>query len=127
MMHNPTPCTLHAQVRMQQRAIPPQVISWLFDFGTRQRAVGQAAIVYFDKAARRRLAQEIGHLTASYLSPLLNAYLIEGSNGDVITTGWRTARVKREPLHLEESTATHFRKVVNAAHTAYTSTKLVKV
>lgn len=96
MKHNPTPCTLHAQVRMQQRAIPPQVVSWLFDFGSRQRAAGQAAIVYFDKAARRRLAQEIGHITASHVSPLLNTYLIESCDGDVITTGWRTTRVKRD-------------------------------
>lgn len=84
---------------MQQRAIPPLIVSWLLDYGSRQPAAGHAALVFFDKAARRRLTAEIGPVTASHLAPLLNAYLVEGSDGRVVTTGWRTTRVLRDLAH----------------------------
>ena len=97
MNSTPPLSTRHALVRMQQRAIPAQMVTWLLDYGSRQPAPGQAALVFFDKAARRRLTQVIGNVTANHLAPLLNAYLIEGSDGRVVTTGWRTARVLRDP------------------------------
>jgi hypothetical protein len=95
----PDKSTRHAKVRMQQRAIPPLIVRWLLDYGSRQPATGHAALVFFDKAARRRLTEEIGAVTASHLAPLLNAYLVEGPDGRVVTSGWRTTRVLRELAH----------------------------
>ena len=52
--------TNHARVRLQQRGIPPAALEVLLDFG-RVRHVHDRGreIVFFDKAARARLFQEL--------------------------------------------------------------------
>jgi hypothetical protein len=72
------------------------VESLVFDFGTRVRANG-ADIVFLDKSARKRIRREVGgdrcmRVLENYLK---NAYLVVADNGHIITTGWRTRRVRR--------------------------------
>lgn len=86
----------HASTRMQQRAVPPLVVQWLAQFGARQRARDSAELVYFDKAARRRLIQAFGEVVVRRLGPLLDAYLVQADDGDVVTVGWRIERVRRD-------------------------------
>ena len=47
--------TAHANVRSQQRGIPPIVVDLLFQFGHRQHDHAGAEIVYFDRRSRKRL------------------------------------------------------------------------
>ena len=88
--------TFHGAGRHQNRSTLPMVKSLVFDFGTRVRAKG-ADIVFLDRAARKRIRREVGgdrgmRVLENYLK---NAYLVVADNGRIITTGWRTRRVRR--------------------------------
>ena len=50
----------HARVRMQQRGINECVLERLIEFGEARHDHRGAEIVFFDKAARRRLAARLG-------------------------------------------------------------------
>lgn len=93
---NVLPLSHHATVRLQQRSIPPLIADLLDLYGARQSAGHGAEIVYIDKAARRRMCQDLGTVAVSTLQPLLSAYLIESSSGYIITAGWRRTRVHRD-------------------------------
>jgi len=70
-------------------------MSLLLDYGTRMHR-GGAEVISMDKAGRRRLEQDCGgprNLAA--LQPMLNAYLIVGADGTIVTTARRTRRLKR--------------------------------
>ena len=88
--------TNHARVRMQQRGIPAAALEVLLDFG-RVRHVHDRGreIIFFDKAARTRLFQELP-TAAKQATRLTRAYAILGSDGDVITVGHRYRRVPRD-------------------------------
>lgn len=47
--------TGHAQSRAQQRALPPLLLNWLRDYGHERYDGRGATVLFFDKAARRRL------------------------------------------------------------------------
>lgn len=85
----------HAQRRMQQRAIPPCLIDWLFDYGTSAHDHHGAQIRYFDRAAKRRLADVLPAQQLAQFDQKLNAYLVESTDGTVITMGYRNKRVRR--------------------------------
>ena len=86
--------TKHANERMQQRSIPPLIIEWLNEYGTRQHDHHGAIIHYFDKRSRRRLAKNVGSDVTRRLSDLLNAYMVKRDN-DIITVGYRYKRINR--------------------------------
>lgn len=88
--------TRHATVRLQQRSIPLLVADLLDRYGARQSAGPGAEIVYMDKAARRRIREDLGIAAVAALQPLLCAYLIESEGGHVITAGWRQGRIQRD-------------------------------
>lgn len=83
----------HAQTRCQQRGIPPLIREWLQLYGAEVQTHG-ATKRYFDRAARKRLAAEVGHQVVDRLGPLLNTYLVETTDV-VVTAGVRTKRLKR--------------------------------
>ena len=87
--------TRHATARAQQRGLPPLIVDWLETYGARARDRGGAEIVYFDKASRRNLEREVGSQVVERLRSLLDAYLVQGDDGTVITLGWRFKRVPR--------------------------------
>lgn len=87
--------TTHAQQRLQQRAIPELAVEMFERFASIMRHRG-ADILFFDKAARRRLDRAFGGQRASrILEPWLNSYVcVQG--GTVITVARRTRRLKRD-------------------------------
>ena len=83
----------HAQVRCQQRGVPPLIRQWLLDYGAEVRSHG-ATKRYFDKAARRKLAVDVGSEVIDRMGDLLNLYLVEGERV-IVTAGVRTRRIKQ--------------------------------
>lgn len=87
--------TIHAQQRLQQRAIPPFVVDLLEAFGSERRC-GGAERLFFDKAARRRLTQALGGRRGLRLiEPWLNVYAVVGDNGRLVTAARQTRRSLR--------------------------------
>ena len=80
--------TEHARARMRQRAIPPVVVEALLDFGCEEHDHHGGTILYFNKAARRRLERE-------RLDRALDAYAVVATTGEVITVGHRDRRIPR--------------------------------
>ncbi len=87
--------TRHALIRMQQRGIRAEVVEDLLDFGRTTHDHRGAQIVFFDRAARRRLARERGDEVLRRLGKRLRAYLVVDTDGDVLTVGHRTRRIRR--------------------------------
>lgn len=87
--------TKHAQVRAQQRAIPPLVDRLLDEFGDEEHDGRGAIRVYFSQASRRRMERALGHQAAGLFDRFLSAYRVESTDGQVITRGWRTGRLRR--------------------------------
>jgi len=86
--------TQHAKTRMQQRGIPHSALECLLDYGRIQYDHRGAAIVFLDKAARRRLARDLKN------RPLprdkhLDAYAVIATDGTVKTVGHRYKRIPR--------------------------------
>ena len=86
--------THHAEIRAQQRCIPPLIVDWLMEFGAREHDKHGAEVVFFDKRSKRMLAKEVGKPIVDKLSCLMKAYLVT-CDGTVITTGYRHKRITR--------------------------------
>lgn len=84
--------TEHARARMQQRAIPPAVVEALLAYGREEHDHRGATIVFFNKAARRRLERE---RLDRILDRHLDAYAVVAETGEVITVGHRDKRIHR--------------------------------
>ncbi len=91
-----TGLTRHARVRMQQRGIGADVLEDLLAYGRAMHDHHGAEIVFFDRAARRRLAEEQGEETIRRLGKRLSAYAIIGADGKVRTVGHRIRRIQRQ-------------------------------
>lgn len=87
--------TDHAQVRAQQRGVPPLILEWLMTYGSTQADQRGGEIRYFDHAARRRLSRAVGHKVVDLLGQLLDMYAVMSNDGAVITTGHRFKRICR--------------------------------
>ena len=87
--------TKHATERMQQRGIPPLIMSACINYGNLQHAGRGAIIYYLDKRAKRRLEREWGRSVTRRLSKFLDGtYVVVGSDGAIITTGKRFKRIR---------------------------------
>jgi hypothetical protein len=86
--------TKHAADRQRQRAIPPLVIDWLEQFGAVEHQAC-AELLYFDRRALKRLSSYTGGLSDQF-EVLRNAYLVRGTNGHIMTVGYRTRRINRK-------------------------------
>ena len=84
----------HASTRSRQRAIPPLVLQWLEDFGSETYDGNGAVILCFDKRAKRRLESAMGKMPVQRMKEWLSAYAIVALDGTMITTGYRSKRVK---------------------------------
>lgn len=83
----------HARVRMQQRGIPPTVVMCLLDYGKVEYDHRGGAIVYLNKAARRRFVREQGNEPLKALGKHLDAYVVVARDGTVMTVGHRYRRI----------------------------------
>jgi hypothetical protein len=86
--------TRHARVRAQQRCIPPLAVDLLLQFGATEIAPGGVRKLFFDKAARRRVAAYAGPL-ARVLQEHLDVYAVIGDDERIVTLGHRLERIKR--------------------------------
>ncbi len=87
--------TRHANERHQGRATLPLWESLILDHGTRVRSHG-ADVVILDKAARRAISREVGgDRGMRVFDRYLNSYLVVADDGRIVTTGFRTSRVRR--------------------------------
>ncbi|GJE53065.1 hypothetical protein GOFOIKOB_6141 [Methylobacterium tardum] len=88
--------TIHAQERLQQRAIPPLVIELLEEFGSIERC-GHAERLIWDKAARRRLARHLGgERGLRMVEPWLHVYAVRSDDGHLVTAAHRRQRHRRQ-------------------------------
>ena len=84
----------HAQIRMQQRAITADMLESLLDFG-QVRFNGQGTeILTFPKKVVKHFKKELNHKVFMKIERHLNLYAIMSSDGELITTGYRTKRLK---------------------------------
>ena len=79
---------------MQQRGIRAEALEALLDFGRTAHVDRGREIVFFDKAARARLARH-NPFVAKEAERLRRTYAILGSDGTVITVGHRYRRIPR--------------------------------
>ena len=84
----------HCLQRNQQRCIPPVVHYWLSEFGE-EKYDGHGAIkVYFSSKSIKVMERSLGRHFVRENKKYLNAYRVEGTDGSVITSGWREKRIK---------------------------------
>lgn len=85
--------TRHAQARMQQRAIRSEALERLLEFGREAFDHRGAVVLYFDKAARRRLLRS--GAGAKELERLAGCYAVVSHDGDVLTVGHLRRKINR--------------------------------
>ncbi len=84
----------HAQIRMQQRAITADMLESLLDFGQVKFNGQGTEILTFPKKVVKHLKKELNHKVFMKIERHLNLYAILSSGGELITTGYRTKRLK---------------------------------
>lgn len=84
----------HAQIRMQQRAITADMLESLLDFGQVKFNGQGTEILTFPKKVVKNLKKELNHKVFMKIERHLNLYAIMSSDGELITTGYRTKRLK---------------------------------
>ena len=87
--------TRHAQARLQQRGIPPDVVENLLDFGHEAHDHHGSRIVFFDHRARQQLLRQVGPESYKRIESHLDAYAVIADSGRIITVGHRTRRINR--------------------------------
>ncbi len=85
----------HARQRMQQRGIPRQAIDYVLAYGRVSHDHRGACVVWLDKRCKARLGREEGLHVVRKLDKHLNAYVVTGLDGTVLTVGHRYRRIWR--------------------------------
>lgn len=79
----------HANIRAQQRCIPPLIVDWLLTHGHRTSSHGAVRLV-FDKRSRKSIAKEVGTVVIHQLSKFLNVEaIVDPATDVVITVQWK--------------------------------------
>lgn len=89
----PVPMTDHARTRLQQRAIPTEVLDYLLDYGHWEHDHRGADIVWFDQHARALLKHQLPSRHYRALEAKLRAYAVIDSDGAIVTVGYRHRRI----------------------------------
>lgn len=85
----------HAEVRAQQRCIPPMIDHLLDLYGQEQHDGHGAIILYLNKTSIRDMERDLGRRPVSRLSEWFDAYKVKSTDGRTITVGHRGAVVAR--------------------------------
>jgi hypothetical protein len=80
---------------MQQRGVTPGLLDLLDAYGATQYDHRGAAVRYFNKAARRRLRNEIDPAVYRAMEAKLNVYAVVARDGCLVTVGHRNHRINR--------------------------------
>ena len=86
--------TQHAKIRMQQRAISQEMLDTLLTFGKTRFNGNGTEIVTFPKSAIRRLKDSLPKDMYLTIERHLDLYTVISRNGDLVTTGYRTRKLK---------------------------------
>jgi hypothetical protein len=82
--------TNHANVRSQQRGIPPLVSEWLLDFGDEVYDGHGGVVRYFTSKSVRKVEKAVGREPVRRMSEFMRCYLVQSSyDGTVLTVGKR--------------------------------------
>ena len=88
--------TQHAQIRMQQRGIPPLIDQWLSEFGEEQYDGHGGVRRYFSRKSIRTMERVLGREPVRRMAEYLDAFKVESSHdGRTLTVGHQTKRVRR--------------------------------
>ncbi|MFM9913375.1 MAG: hypothetical protein ACKVN9_07575 [Methylophilaceae bacterium] len=87
----------HAEIRMQQRGIPP-FIDQLLDLYGREQYDGHGAVTLFlDRKSIRCMERDMGREPVRQLSKWLNAYKVKRCHdGSTVTVGHRCQKIWRK-------------------------------
>lgn len=85
----------HAQTRMQQRAISNDMLDNLLSFGEIRFNGHGTKLITFPKKMIKSLKSEMGHHAFVKLERHLNLYAVLSQDGELITTGYRSKRIKK--------------------------------
>lgn len=88
------PLSRHALARMQQRGIAADALDCLFDYGRELHDHRGGVVLFFDKAARRRLERDAPPSERARLARITKTYAVM-SRGEVVTVGHRWRRLSR--------------------------------
>ncbi len=86
--------THHSTVRAQQRGVPPLIQQWLLEYGEESHDGRGAVRRYFSHRSVRIMERRFGRRVVRKLGEYLCTYLVESSDGHIVTVGHRTGRVK---------------------------------
>ncbi len=81
---------------MQQRGVKPGLLELLDTYGATQYDHRGAAVLYFNKAARRKLRHSEGAEVYRTVEAKLNVYAVVSRDGRVVTVGRRDRRINRD-------------------------------
>lgn len=88
-----TSYTKHADVRSQQRGIPPVVSDWLIAYGDEEFDGRGGVVRYFSATGIRQLEDGVGAKLVKEKSEYLRCYLVQANDtGAIITIGKRHAK-----------------------------------
>ena len=90
------PVSSHARARMQQRGIGADALERLLEYGTERHDHHGAVLLFFDKAAQRRLERHADERTRKQLSRFARVYAVVANDGEVVTVGHRYRRIQRD-------------------------------
>ena len=88
--------TKHAEIRAQQRCIPPGILRWLDEFGEEEYDGHGGVKLYFSRSSIDRMKRQLGPQLVKHNARWLQAYQVDSSHdGTTLTCGWRHRRVRR--------------------------------
>jgi hypothetical protein len=76
----------HAQLRIQQRGIPPLVLTWLLDYGQERHDHRGGLVHYLDKQSRRDLERTVGSGVVRRLPEYMDSYAASSVHDNVVVT-----------------------------------------
>lgn len=88
--------TRHAEIRAQQRGIPPMVDQLLDLYGQEEHDGHGGVVLYLSKHSIRSMERDLGRRPVSRLAEWFGAYKVKTTDGRTITVGHRTQRVWRK-------------------------------
>ena len=88
--------TRHAEVRAQQRGIPPMVDQLLDLYGQEEHDGRGAVVLYLSKQSIRSMERDLGRRPVDRLAEWFDTYKVKSADGLTITVGHRTRRLWRK-------------------------------
>lgn len=88
--------TRHAEVRAQQRGIPPIMDQLLDLYGQEEHDGHGSVVLYLDRTSIRSMERDLGSRPVARLAEWLDVYKVQTTDGRTVTVGHRTRRLWRK-------------------------------